>query len=123
MLKKITSLAIFVTFGLSSSALAQYKYISINGQVLSPQQVFELERQAGMSLPPGHYSIDFQTGCVAHRESASLSCPDSGDYQVTPAGGAVNNYRDGSSSYYHQDWGSFGSDGNGCYYTEGWSNC
>ena len=99
--------------------------VRINGYLLSAQEVVALERQLGTRVQPGDYLVNPANGCWANLTTGTSGCPgmrSEGSYVGRGGSGEWNNQ--GDWSYYSNQGGGYvGGTGDGCIYTENWSNC
>ena len=129
---KMNLLAVLV----SISVVAQAgDTVVINGYLLAPMEVQQLERQLGYRVLPGNYAADFQTGCWVNIESGQGNCQSQDQAQsqsqngssgaYTSRWGSGEQYSNGSWSHYDSLTGNGGVGGtaDGCVYAFGWSNC
>ena len=127
MKRVILMLVIFTMVWTSISMATAYgKFVAINGQVLTQQQIAALEMQLGVSITPGAYLVDVQSGCWMNTTTGQRGCGVGGN------GGGQYNSRYGSgerngngdwSHYSNAAGGGVGGTGDGCVYAFGWSNC
>ncbi len=109
------------------TALADHESnVAINGQLLSQQQLFALERRLGTRIAPGSYMVDYGTGCWANLSTGQQGCGtgggSSGAYGSRYGSGEWNANGDWSH-YSNSAGGGVGGSGDGCVYAFGWSNC
>lgn len=109
-----------------SSALA-FCNATINGLPMTAEQCnFAIQKYG--SVQPGHYWMDANGTWGVMGDSTPRGNINSGAYETRPGvhGGNGERY-DNGAWIHHQDsllgGGAVGGDGNGCYYTDGWSNC
>ncbi|MEZ5935675.1 MAG: hypothetical protein R3F54_27955 [Alphaproteobacteria bacterium] len=100
---------------------------TINGYPMTAEQcAFAIQKYG--SVQPGHYWMDSNGTWGLMGDSTPRGNIYSGSYQTRPGvyGGSGERY-DNGSWVHNQDpllgGGAVGGDGNGCYYTDGWSNC
>jgi hypothetical protein len=125
-MKKL-SIAILLLFSCCAASAEQYqgKFVAINGQQLTQQQIAALEMQLGSHITPGNYLYDYQSGCWANLTTGEQGCftgNAGGQYNSRYGSGEWNN--SGDWSYYSDAaGGGVGGSGDGCVYAFGWSNC
>lgn len=104
-----------------------YCNATVNGVPMTPEQCqFAIQKYG--SVQPGHYWMDNAGTWGLMGDPTPRGNIYSGSYQTRPGvnGGTGERY-DNGSWVHNQDsllgGGYVGGDGNGCYYTETWSNC
>ena len=100
---------------------------TINGAPMTAEQC-TLAKQLYGSVQPGHYWMDANGTWGLMGDPNPRGNIYSGTYQTRPGTYGGSGERYGNGSWVHnQDpllgGGAVGGDGNGCYYTDGWSNC
>ena len=106
--------------------MAQYPAVVINGQVLTPAQVSQLEQQLGSRIAPGQYLVNFQNSCWANLTNNTSGCLNQGGSVTTHSRyGSGESHSNDDWSYYSNlsGGGGVGGAGDGCVYAFGWSNC
>ena len=100
---------------------------TINGAPMTVEQC-NLAIQLYGSVQPGHYWMDANGTWGLMGDPTPRGNINSGAYESRPGlyGGSGERYDNGSWIHRQDDLlggGAVGGDGNGCYYTDGWSNC
>jgi len=122
-------IALLALCSLASFALADgYSNVAINGQVLTQQQLAELEMQIGGRIAPGSYLVDMMSGCWANLSTGSSGCPSAapgGSVDIDSRYGSGSRDAEGNWNHYsNAAGGAVGGTSDGCVYTTfGWSNC
>jgi hypothetical protein len=116
----VAGLILFAAEG--AMANNRYSNVSINGQVLTVQQLNVLQMQLGTTVAPGRYLLD-QQGCWANLTTGATGCI--GSVNTYSRNGSGERTSDGSWSHYSNPAGTgVGGTADGCIYTTtGWSNC
>ena len=99
--------------------------VVINGYSLSAAEVAALEQQLGSRVAPGNYLVNPVSGCWMNTNTGASGCPaapGAGTYVGSGGSGEWNNQGDWSYNS-NQGGGYVGGTGDGCIYTENWSNC
>ena len=128
MKRVILMLVIFTMVWTSISFAGAYgKFVAINGQVLSQEQIIALESQLGVVIAPGAYLVDPQSGCWMNINTGQHGCGvggGNGGGQYTSRYGSGEWNSNGDWSHYsNAAGGGVGGTGDGCVYAFGWSNC
>ena len=116
-------IALTITIGLTVRA-DQYSNVSINGQLLTSEQLTQLQWQLGAGVPAGHYLVD-ANGCWYNQTTGAGGCGAQGTVDTHSRYGSGEITSDGSWNHYSNAAGmGVGGTSDGCIYTtSGWSNC
>ncbi len=102
---------------------------TINGAPMTAEQC-NLASQIYGAVQPGHYWMDASGTWGLMGDPTPRGNIQSDAYAYQSRGGVYggSGERSGNGSWVHRQddllgGGAVGGDGNGCYYTEGWSNC
>lgn len=111
-------------FCLPIQAFAYQSNVSINGQILSQEELTTLQQQVG-PITPGNYLYDAQSQCWANLSNGTQGCLGNGSQSYFSRYGSGERSSDGSWSNYSNAAGmGVGGTPDGCLYTTtGWSNC
>ena len=102
--------------------------VTINGALLSQQQLITLQQQLGFKVNPGNYLVNFNNGCWMNMDNGTSGCVSNrsggnGGTYVGPGGSGEWNQQ-GDWSYRSNSSGmGVGGTADGCVYAGSWSNC
>ena len=100
--------------------------VSVNGYVLSPQELSAPQYPLGMQGSPGAYWVDPDSGCWRNLTTGAAGCvgANGGGMRASPSGSGEWDGNGNWSSYSDYTGGSgVGGTSDGCIYADGWSNC
>jgi hypothetical protein len=117
--------ALFTLLLTCSTIILAEPPVSINGKMLSPQEVAVLESRLGGRVVPGHYLYNALNGCWYNKTNGTQGCIGQGTTNHFSRYGSGERSSDGSWSHTSRAaGGSVGGTSDGCLYTSfGWSNC
>lgn len=124
MLAFLVGLAILIA-AISAQANGR-TFVYVNGYELSAQELYAVQMQSGMRIPPGNYIVDGQSGCWAELNTGRSGCTgQSGGGSYTSRYGSGESNANGDWNHWsNAAGGAVGGTGDGCVYTTfGWSNC
>ena len=97
--------------------------VSINGYVLSAEEIRLLEARLASRIPPGDYLVD-GNGCWVNLSNGLAGCPGT-EAEYNSRHGSGSTSPDGTWNHWSSAAeGAVGGTADGCIYTtNGWSNC
>jgi len=120
--KVIALLGIVLNLSLFLVGSEVHARVSINGYVLSDEEIRLLESRLASRVPSGDYLVD-GNGCWVNLWNGLAGCPGTDEYNSRYGSGSTS--PDGTWNHWsNAAEGAVGGTADGCIYTTyGWSNC